>query len=155
MELEKTTLKKTSEKIKKIDIDQKSIDELSILFGYHAPPSSVHAIGRDKEAAVWWNILNDHSNSEILGFEVHRYRKDHGNVTTGEWKYKGYVTIPVTAKTQYLVESLSNYFQYKFTIRVINQKGIGPESSFSNEVLIEPHLPQGPKIKTIFFYITL
>ena len=87
---------------------------------------------------------------DVYGFEVHRYRKDHG-----QWHYKGFNSVKfeevgtgvfdeetgkeVTRyieRTYALIEDLANDTEYKFTIKGVNKKGASIESEPSNPVTV-------------------
>lgn len=109
---------------------------------------------------------------EILGWEVHRYRRDRTAsafshkqiqkrdifVTEGssessgkepfdryEWLYKGFTFYESisTSRLQILHESLTNNHEYRFTVVAVTTKGKSCPSKPSNSVMVESPLPSG------------
>ena len=83
-------------------------------------------------------IRKVHLAETIISWEILRYRKD-----ANDWNYKGTTEIGVLEKYQYLVEHLTDGYQYRFTVKARNRIGLSPESSPSNPVMVEQHLPSG------------
>jgi len=99
------------------------------LLGFADPPVQVFALGKDESAAVWWATTSDDT---ITSWEIHRYRKDRSR-PNGEWLYKGFITISVaTVKNQAIVNHLTNDYEYRFTVKSGNSKGMSLESKPSN-----------------------
>lgn len=115
--------------------------ELNRLLGLSDPPAQVFALGKDECAAVWWTMSNE--DELITGWEVHRYRKDKSKPNEDAWHYKGYISYQTLIKNQTVIDKLSNDYEYRFTVKSINSKGVGLESSPSNAVMVEKPLPAG------------
>lgn len=114
--------------------------ELNKLLGFADCPSQVFALGKDECAAVWWPEVDDET---ISAWEVHRYRKDRSRPNEDIWQYKGFISFPDMIKTQTIINQLSNDYEYRFTVKSVNSKGAGTESSPSNPVMVEKPLPTG------------
>lgn len=137
-------------------LTQEELATRNKLMGLPDPPISVYAIGKSEAAAVWWSVT-DGSPADITGWEIHRYRKNPGKVLTGEWKYKGYVSLGVLPKKQSVVNDLTDGYQYRFTVKAINVHGTSCESPFSNAIMVEQPLPTGwfrfhDDVTDLFFY---
>lgn len=112
-------------------------------------PITVHALGKDSCAQVWFDLPIDPDDNEpsiITGWDIRRYRLNSNNNT---WEYKGSTIITdkeqfgYVAKRCYTISKLHNNNCYKFTVLGINQRGKGLESSYSNPVLVDSPLPCG------------
>eukprot|EP01034_Spumella_vulgaris_P026083 gene26082-32613_t len=135
----------------------KEKESLNRAFGFSDPPKHIHALGKDQTAAVWWDytppvspepVEGEEKEAEPVepdpnlatGWEVHRFRKDKSK-PNGDWLYKGFTSYGDLEKTQVVVDSLTNDFEYRFTVKTINSKGVGSESLPSNPVMVEAPLP--------------
>lgn len=118
-------------------------ERLDRLFGFPEPPKIVYAIGGDESSSVWWSYAEENDNVlGIVGWEVHRYRKEFD----GTWSHKGFYEAKYLKKIkQTTFHGLQNGFEYKFTIKAKNSHGLSRESEFSNPVYLEPKLPFGWK----------
>lgn len=114
---------------------------LNRLLGFADPPAQVFALGKEECAAVWWTLSVD--DESITGWEVHRYRKDKSRPGEDVWHYKGYISYETLVKNQTIIDQLSNDYEYRFTVKSINAKGVGLESAPSNPVMVEKPLPVG------------
>eukprot|EP00602_Paraphysomonas_sp_CaronLab_P008684 CAMPEP_0185036284 /NCGR_PEP_ID=MMETSP1103-20130426/29047_1 /TAXON_ID=36769 /ORGANISM="Paraphysomonas bandaiensis, Strain Caron Lab Isolate" /LENGTH=531 /DNA_ID=CAMNT_0027573779 /DNA_START=243 /DNA_END=1838 /DNA_ORIENTATION=+ len=115
-------------------------EEMDRLFGFPEPPNLVYALGRHESAAVWWHYDDD---SDIIEWEVHRYRKD---LTGDTWKHKGSMPVKFLKKIKQIIfEGLTNGREYRFSVKARNKQGYSRESPCSNSVLIEADLPFGWK----------
>ncbi len=146
-------------------LTQTQKDSLNKLFGFPEPPKKVFSLGKDQAAAIWWpytppaveNIVPPTEQlanvtdvppapvdtvDTLLGWEVHRYRKDKSK-PNGDWLYKGYSSYKPMERTQVIVDSLTNDFEYRFTVKSVNNKGASAESLPSNPVMVEAPLPAG------------
>lgn len=110
--------------------------KLNKLFGFPDPPSQCFSLGRDGCAVVWWTY--DESLEGIIGWEVHKYRKD-GSI----WQKKGLISFETLSPLQVMIENLNNGHEYRFTVKAINDKGPGLESPPSNSVYVDSPLPPG------------
>eukprot|EP01031_Cornospumella_fuschlensis_P029638 gene29638-35775_t len=123
------------------DIPFQEAVKRSCEFGFRPPPTLVFCAGKDKSAAVWW--IYDDSVEEILGWEVHRYRKDDKKKDSNAWQHKGFHYYTNLELFQVDIKDLTNDFEYRFTVKAVNQKGAGVESPPSNASMVEAPLPQG------------
>lgn len=114
---------------------------LNRLLGFADPPTQVFALGKDECAAVWWVVAVE--DESITGWEVHRYRKDKSKPNEDVWHYKGFIAYQVLVKNQTVIDKLSNDYEYRFTVKSVNSKGVGLESNPSNAVMVEKPLPVG------------
>ena len=121
--------------------NEQKLRQLRTELGYPEAPDAVFALGKANCAAVWW--LYSKSEHEIVGWEIHRYRKDKDQVMKGKWKYKGFTKVNLNKRKQYVVDDLTEGFQYRFTVKAINSKGSSNESSFSAPVVVETPLASG------------
>lgn len=118
--------------------------KFSVALGFLPPPTHVFAAGKDESAAVWWMV--DGLNLEgKVGWEVHRYRRDASldRDDPAAWQYKGlhaYTDLPML---QVNITELTNNYEYRFTVKTVNEKGAGLESPPSNPVMVESPLPGG------------
>ena len=129
--------KESEDDLDKVQLTQEQIDEINRKeFGFPYPPSQVSAVGRSGSAAIWWTF--NCNLDEIVGWEITRYRRD-----KKEWRDKGTISLKKIPNNQYVLQSLSNGFQYCFTVRARNSRGISAESEKSNPVMVEPPLPIG------------
>eukprot|EP01038_Epipyxis_sp_PR26KG_P007792 gene7792-10586_t len=127
----------------KIVMTQVERDELNIAFGFPKPPTQAFAVGKEEAAAVWWGYGKD-AIDLLLGWRIERFRKDKSrNGVEGNWQYKGYSDYMGLKQTQAIVEGLTNEWEYRFSVRAINEKGLSAESIVSNGVMIEKPLPAG------------
>jgi Ca2+-binding EF-hand superfamily protein len=110
--------------------------KLNKLFGFPDPPSHCFCLGKNASAAVWWTY--DNALDGIIGWEVHKYRKDNK-----VWQNKGFIKFEPLSPLQVLIDSLNNGHEYRFTVRAINEKGPGLESPPSNSVYVDSPLPPG------------
>jgi Ca2+-binding EF-hand superfamily protein len=147
---EKEQLKKQAEIEQKRASSTENIEEqrrLQLLFGFPEEPSGCFALGKDSlSAAVWWTYTSTVTSlDDITGWEVLRYRKDfnHSPCQPPVWQFKGAHQFPVLEKFQVIIPDLGDGYDYRFSVKAINQKGKSLESSFSNTVLIETSLPSG------------
>jgi hypothetical protein len=86
-------------------------------------------LGKDESAAVWWSAAADDA---ITSWEIHRYRKDRSR-PNGEWLYKGFIASSAAmVKSQVIVNNLTNDYEYRFTVKSGNMKGMSLESTPSN-----------------------
>lgn len=128
------------EEIKSKKEVEEQVINLRRQLGYPEPPTAVYSLGRYQAAAIWWDIIPDDS---VISWEIHRYRKNPGRVEENDWKYKGCDALRRAPRNQFLLEGLTNGYQYRFTIKAISDKGSSQESMPSNAVMIEPPLPSG------------
>ncbi|RYY84141.1 hypothetical protein EON63_09780 [archaeon] len=112
----------------------------SIEFGFAPPPTLVFCAAKDKSAAVWW--IYDENIEDIVGWEVHRYRKDDKKRESTVWQHKGFHFYSNLELFQVDIKELTNDFEYRFTVKAVNQKGAGVESLPSNASMVEAPLPQ-------------
>jgi WW domain len=115
-------------------------EELNRKLGYPPPAPEVYALGKDEEAAVWWSW--EGSDSDIIAWEVHRYRRC-PNIYQHPWDYKGVLEFRELTKRQVIIPMLHNDFEYRFTVKARNEKGLGSESQPTNTVMVEKPLPAG------------
>lgn len=141
LKLEKEEEKLILEHCNSISIEQRI--RLDRLFGFPEPPKIVYAISKGEFVGVWWSYKEENDiDIGIIGWEVHRYRKEYD----GEWKHKGCFEAKYLKKVkQTTFGDLKNGFEYKFTIKAKNSHGLSRESDFSNSVYIDPPLPFGWK----------
>ncbi len=111
--------------------------------GFADPPPRVFALGKDECAAVWWPEPETEPVDIISGWEVHRYRKDKTKPGKDIWHHKGFVEFPPMLKAQAIVNDLTNDYEYRFSVKAVNAKGVGIESEPSNAVMVEKPLPTG------------
>lgn len=114
--------------------------ELNRALGFPDPPAQVFALGKEECAAVWWSAANDET---VIGWEVHRFRKDRSRPGADHWQHKGFVTFTDLLKNQVVINELCNEFEYRFTVKALNTKGTSMESEPSNPVMVEKPLPTG------------
>jgi Ca2+-binding EF-hand superfamily protein len=156
LQLKKKKAKEKEQVAKQAEIEQKracstdSLEEqrrLNLLFGFPEEPSGCFALGKEGlSAAVWWTYTSIVTSlDDIIGWEVLRYRKDfnHSPNQPPVWQYKGSHHFPVLEKFQVIIPDLGDGYDYRFSVKAINQKGKSLESSFSNTILIETALPSG------------
>ena len=74
----------------------------------------------------------------IIGWEIHRYRKDRG-----VWYLKGSRPFGKLDKYAVTVDHLTDGCEYRFTVKARNRIGLSPESEQSNPVMVEQPLPAG------------
>ena len=97
------------------------------------------SIGQPDKAAVWW-IMDPTADTDIVGWEIHRYRRD---LNGTDWSLKGYLSMKALGRKQVMIENLTNGYEYRFTVKSINSLGPSAESQPSNTVVIESILPIG------------
>jgi len=117
--------------------------ELNRILGFIDPPQQVFALGKDECAAVWWTESEIETPDPITGWEIHRYRRDKTKPNKDIWHHKGHVEFPPMVKNQAIINELSNDYEYRFTVKAVNTKGVGVESEPSNPVMVEKPLPTG------------
>lgn len=110
------------------------------MLGFSDPPAQVFALGKEECAAVWWSEVEDEA---IIGWEIHRFRKDKSRPEADHWHYKGCATFTNLLKNQAVINQLSNDYEYRFTVKAVSAKGPGAESTPSNPVMVEKPLPTG------------
>mmetsp|Transcript_6039 Transcript_6039/g.11518 ORF Transcript_6039/g.11518 Transcript_6039/m.11518 type:complete len:610 (+) Transcript_6039:55-1884(+) len=111
------------------------------------PPSTVFAIGRHESAEVWWTKDYDlEKGTEILEWEITRYRKDrkNGKVT---WSNKGSMVLLQLGKIhQCIFYGLKTHCEYRFTVTIKTINGYSMESPPSNMVYVDAPPPVGWKL---------
>jgi hypothetical protein len=90
--------------------------KLDQLFGFPEPPHHVYGINlRAETVGIWWVSSSENNESEIISWEIHRYRKEKHEENV--WKHKGFEEIKYLKKLkQGICHNLQNGYEVALVI---------------------------------------